>query len=218
MTSDRTFPKRFTRIDDLTRADHYYLNDKDTCYFIGEYTARQGFNYSTTNNLILNFKKAMNRRDKPEWTYKEQAIKQAAMAFRIALGNTLDQLTFVPIPPSKTKGDPLYDDRLKQMLCAIQPNTGLDIRELIVQTSSTEAVHSSVVRPKLSELGKLYRIDEALIGPKPKTIAIIDDILTTGAHFRAIESLLSTRFPASQIIGLFLARRVPNTSDFEELE
>ena len=66
MTSDVAFPGRFTEIDELTRPDHSWLTDDDRCYFLGEYTARQGYSYSPTNNLILNFKKEMDRREKPE--------------------------------------------------------------------------------------------------------------------------------------------------------
>jgi len=60
MTSDATlFPERLTKIDELTRADHTYLNDRDECLFFGDYSARKGFAHSATNNLILNFKKAI---------------------------------------------------------------------------------------------------------------------------------------------------------------
>ena len=64
--SDDTFPHRLTRIDALARPDHGYLTEDDHCYFIGEYTARKGFAYSASNNLLLNFKKGMDRRGRPE--------------------------------------------------------------------------------------------------------------------------------------------------------
>jgi hypothetical protein len=35
----------------------------------------------------------------------------------------------------------------------------------------------------------------------------LDDVLTTGAHFRAAKRVLHARFPQAQIIGLFVARR-----------
>ena len=125
-TSRETFPQRLTKVDDLVRADHSYLRESDHCFFIGEYTARAGFLFSATNNLILNFKKEMGRRGLPEWPYKRKAILEAAVAVRTAteyLGwDTLRRLTFVPIPPSKVKGDHLYDDRLMQMLNEMYPS------------------------------------------------------------------------------------------------
>ncbi len=153
MTSASTFPQRLAEIDDLSRADHAYLTEADRCYFIGEYTARRDFSYSATNNLILNFKKSVNRRGLPEWGYKEEAIATAAAAFRRALHvSALDLLTFVPVPPSKAPGDALYDNRLTRMLRAIRPHPPLDIRELIIQTQSTEAAHCRVVRPRPGEI------------------------------------------------------------------
>ena len=219
MTSAGAFAHRFTRIDDLSRPDHWHLAAGDACYFLGEYTARQGFAYSDTNQLIINFKKQMDRRELPEWRYKQVAIRQAAEAFRKGLNpEALERLTFVPIPPSKAKGHPLYDDRLTLMLHAIRREPPLDIRELIVQTESTEAAHGLEDRPRPEKIEALYQVDESLSAPPPRTIAVVDDILTTGAHFRAAHAILSARFPTVAIVGLFIARRVPNTADPGEFE
>jgi hypothetical protein len=49
--------RRLTKIDELTLPDHYRLEPTDDCYFIGEYTARGGYEQSDTNDLILNLKK-----------------------------------------------------------------------------------------------------------------------------------------------------------------
>lgn len=62
MTSASTFPQRLTKIDDLTRPDHFYLTPEDACYFLGEYTARKGYAFSPTNQLVLNFKKSLDKR------------------------------------------------------------------------------------------------------------------------------------------------------------
>ena len=217
MTSAGTFAHRFTRIDDLSRPDHWHLAEGDACYFIGEYTARQGYAYSDTNQLILNFKKTVDRRELPEWRYKQAAIRLAAEGFRKGLNpEALDRLTFVPIPPSKSKGHPLHDDRLTRMLHAVRREPPLDIRELIVQTESTEAAHGLEGRPRPEEIEALYHVDESLSAPPPRTIAVVDDILTTGAHFRAAHAILSARFPTATVVGLFIARRVPNSADPDE--
>ena len=151
MTSASTspFPQHFSRIDELTRQEHAYLTEADNCFFIGEYTAEQGYAYSETNSLISNFKKGMERQGLPEWPYKERDILRVADVFRASIPeDALNHLTFVPIPPSKAKDDLLYDDRLTRMLNLIRPNPPLDVRELIVQAESTEAVHiSSEKRP-----------------------------------------------------------------------
>lgn len=217
MKLSSAFPQRLIKVDNLTLSDHSYLNQADEIYFIKEYTARQGFSYSPTNSLILNFKKSMARRGMPDWHYKDEAIRTAAGEFRLALHpEALDSLTFVPIPPSKAKADPLHDDRLTRMLNAIRPKPRLDIRELIVQTESTEAAHRQARRPRPEEIERLYHVNESLTKPAPNHIALVDDMLTTGAHFRAAQSILSNHFPQADFVGLFLSRRVPYTSDPED--
>ena len=118
----------------------------------------------------------------------------------------------------KARGDAFYDDRLTRMLYAIRREPPLDVRELLFQTESTEAVHANDERPGPEEIGTLYRIDENLIKPTPSVIAIVDDILTTGSHFRAATTILSSHFPDTDIIGLFIARRVPEAVDPEEFD
>ena len=104
--------------DDLSRFDHQYLTPDDMCFFFGEYTPGLGYKGSKTNDLILNFKKPPDRKITPQWKYKEDAIERIAEAFKRSLEvEKLQKVTLVPIPPSKVKGDPLYDDR---MLCVLE--------------------------------------------------------------------------------------------------
>ena len=217
MTSAGTFPRRLTKIDDLTRPDHSYLTATDVCYFLGEYTARKGFAFSATNHLVFNLKKGMDRRGRPEWPYKAIAIQTVAEALRAALNDRARQtLTFVPAPPSKAKTDPLYDDRLAQVLRGVWPGQATDVRELIVQPTSSDAAHDRDNRPRPAELEARYVIDRGLLRPVPKILAVVDDLVTTGAHFVAIRNMLRREFPDSQIVGIFIARRVPEAADVED--
>jgi len=219
MTSAGTFPNRLTEIDDLSRPDHSYLSAEDNCYFLGEYSAHKGFAFSATNQLIINLKKGLERRDRPEWPYKARAIRTAGEALRASLTDDASgMLTFVPIPPSKAKGDPLYDDRLLQVLRGVWPGRAIDIRELVLQPESTDAVHDQQERPKPAELEARYAIDRQLLQPAPQIIAVVDDVITTGAHFVAIRNLLRREFPDTKIVGLFIARRVPEAVDVEDFD
>ena len=65
-------------------------------------------------------------------------------------------------------------------------------------------------RPTPPQIEAGYRLDEALATPESRFIAIVDNVLTTGAHFRTASSVLAARFPAVQIVDLFIARRVPD--------
>ena len=208
VTSKRNFPRHATLVDELTRRDHYYLDETDNCVFIGEYTARAGYQHSQTNQLILNLKKGVDRRGLREWRYKELAITRAARTFEAVLTNeALDEWTFVPIPPSKARSDPAYDDRMSRVVQTIRPSRPVDARELIVQTETMDAAHDRDDRPGPREIAALYRIDETLTAPKPTALVVVDDVLTTGAHFKAAQSVLQTQFPGVPVYGLFVARR-----------
>lgn len=217
MTSGTPFPHNLTEVDQLTRMDHYHLDGDDDCFFLGEYTARQGFAYSETNSLILNLKKTPDKRDKYEWRYKEHAIVVAAQALKNSIKESwLRNATFVPIPPSKAKDDPMYDDRMSRLVQSIDADHPVDCRELIVQTESTEAAHEQEDRPGPDEIRTLYSIDPDLADPPPSRIVICDDVLTTGAHFKAAKSVLEQEFPTAEIVGCFIARRVPEAIDIEQ--
>lgn len=216
MTSVSTFPRRLTTIDELIRPDHHYLGTDDTCVFLGEYTARKGHTYSATNQVVLNFKKTVDRRGRPEWRYKENTIRDLGAAFGAAIKSEwLAAATLVPMPPSKARTDPLYDDRMVRMLHAIPAHRPLDIRELLLQDQTAEASHDADVRPGPDEIAARYRIDQLISEPAPTTIALFDDVITTGAHFIAAKRVLQHRYPQARIVGFFVARRVPDTTDFE---
>jgi hypothetical protein len=210
--------ERLTRIDRLTRPDHSYLEDEDECLYLGEYTARRGYAYSDTNQLILNLKKPMDRRDRSEWRYKVAAIETVAQDLRRLLGlDGIEGATFVPVPPSRAKDDPEYDDRLLQVLRQVAAGHDGDIRELVLQPETMDAFHSGGDRPSIRELIEAYRLDEAAThAPRNGAFVIFDDVLTTGAHFKAVQAVLCDRFPDVRTFGLFVARRVPEAGNVED--
>ena len=199
-----------TKLDELYLYHHWRLDPTDECYFGGEYTAGQGYAHSATNQLILNLKKKMERRGLPDWGYKARAIHQAAAELGGSLvPQYLASATFIPIPPSKVFGDPEYDDRMTQVVRLL--GAGVDARELVVQVESMHDAHTAENRPGPEVLYKNYRIAGAFSHPAPTQIAIVDDVLTTGAHFKAMRRILNERFPEARIVGIFVARRVPGT-------
>lgn len=205
-------PTKLSKVDGLLLADHSYLDAGDECYFIGEYTARAGYAFSPTNDVIQNLKKPMDRRGLPEWKYKEWAINRTGDMLREAIPQEwLTTATLVPVPPSKAKDDPRYDDRLLRVLERLGTGVELDIRELVLQRTSTTAAHESDDRPRPAELFALYTVDETKVEPEPERLVVFDDMLTTGCHFKAIARVLRDRFPNKPIIGLFIARRAPGS-------
>ncbi len=210
---------RLQRIDQLLLPDHYYLSLDDECYFYGEYTAKGGFAHSDTNRLILNFKKEMNRKGKPDWKYKADAIKEVANIFTsLTLWPQLQKFTWIPIPPSRDKNDPDHDDRLIQTLHAMKARfQSLDVRELIKIKKSRRAAHGNENRPTPQHHYVNFEIDESLAAPVPVSAIIFDDVVTTGSGFKAMKRLVSERFPGVKIIGIFIARTSRETGDQQQV-
>jgi hypothetical protein len=199
---------QLTKVDELVRGDHSYLEDDDVCYFLREYTAYVGYTHSATNDLISNLKKPVSRRGRPEYRWKQWAIDTAGDELKAAINpKWLAGAVLVPMPPSKTSTDPEYDDRMVQVAARIANGAGADVRELLVRNQSMPAQHQSSAPRSISALLSCLEINEALREPPPSHIGVLDDMLTTGAHFRAARTLLAKHFPSSQIIGVFIARR-----------
>ena len=218
-----TMPLRFNVVGDLERPDHAHLPLDATCYFWGEYTPHRhtqgrGWDYSPTNKLITNFKKKLDRRGEFDWRYKQQAINTIGMAF----ANMLDWpaihgtgWALVPVPPSRERADPLYDDRMSQVLLTIRnrANLALDIRDCLSFSGAFAASHESDDRPTPTQLYNELIFDPTVgqLDSPPSGIFLFDDMLTTGAHFLAVRQRLQEAFGNIPVVGCFVSRRrLPN--------
>lgn len=209
-------------IDDSNRAAHYYLTPDDQCYFMHEFTARKGFGYSPGNQFIFNFKKSPTKRHEAHYQHKLRAITTAITWYRSIfdqVDGVYDGCTFVPVPPSKIRGDPEYDDRMWQVVKGICEGKRADARELIRQSSSYDAAHlagEAKARIKPAALQDLYSLDPT---PPKSTVLLFDDVLSAGCHYRAAKSAILSQYPETEVVGFFLARRVlPDPfEDFDSL-
>lgn len=205
-------PRLLTEIDELLRPDHPHLRRGDRCFFLREYLPREGFAGGETNSLILNLKKSPERRGLPEWRYKERAIAHVASELRAALGPTwLTQGTLlVPIPPSKAPDDPRFDDRMEQVAGLVAGGTEAQMAPALRLRTSMEALHRRDDRRDIRELRARMEVIPGALDPVAiARIILLDDVLTTGAHFRAAQETLAEAVPARPIVGVFVARRVP---------
>jgi hypothetical protein len=218
-------PSIVSKLDDTTVGQHFLLDPTDICYHIWEYTRRGGFNASPTNNLVSNLKKKPSKlkANPKEAPWKERAVAYAAQALSQRIRREwIETLgTIVPIPSSKIVGHEDYDDRLARILNLAFGNQQADIRPLLVQTSSTIADHETTERQRFEELLRITQVDEALavLGVR-SNIMIFDDVLNSGKHFKVAQRLLSARFPGVPIVGVFLARCLPDPPvelEFESL-
>jgi hypothetical protein len=200
-------PTRFTKVDDLTRGDHFFIRPEDECFHLGEYISRAGYS-GATNDLIQNLKKPMDRQGRPEWRWKEWAIDRCAAMLRESFGGSgFGSGTVIPVPPSKAKTDPAYDDRLSQILQKASAQLNSDVREMVTQINTIGAAHDGD-RVPIHELIENYQFDAAMLGPLRQGRAFIfDDVLTTGRHFRAMKEKILEQYPNARVTGIFMARR-----------
>ena len=202
-------PNRLQKIDSLSRWNYHHLDEDDTVYYLGDYIPREGYSASATNQFIKNFKKPLSKRGRPEWPWKSRAIDLFAKAIVALIGEEAirERITFVPTPPSRARDDPDYDDRLWQTLQIVsQLVPGADCRDCITQARSIPAFHKNEgPRMPPSELSSLYAMESC--GPEHrKHVIILDDVITTGSHFKAMQLVIRRHWPEAQIYGLFAAR------------
>ena len=204
---------RFRRIGKSNIGDHHWLQPDDQCYYIKEYTSRKDFNYNKTNKLVGDLKKWPTCLDEHE--HKKSAILQCSRWLSKAINHEgLTTATLVPVPPSKAKADREYDDRMLRVCEGVCASFPVDMRELVLQRESTFTTHKNQNRNRgssdnrFNNLYENYRVAEKGTEPRPSTIGIVDDILTTGAHFKAMKLILKKRFPDVPIFGFFITRRI----------
>jgi hypothetical protein len=215
-------PRDLFIVDEGDRDEYRYIEEEDSCFYIWERMSqlwkpgaeRPDYAQYPVNQLISNLQiQPSVKISYPERYYwKDRAIKYAADALAALIPDDWrDGVTFVPIPPSKVDGDPEYDNRLLAILKTLRPKLP-DIRPLVVLDEDA-AVASKQKGLRPSERAEHYSIDDDYLDPAPDVIVLFDDVLTTGCHFKAIESVLKDRFPDVTVYGLFLARTVRPPND-----
>lgn len=202
-------------LEEENLSDCYYLEEGDICIYFGDYTPRGGYDCSDVNQLIVNLKKSIDRKDKEDYKYKDLAIEKCISMVKCVLNNVLAQtkepITIIPIPPSKSKEHQLYDDRMLRIATQASLNEErINVIEFVEQIHSTDAVHlSESSRPTPNQLQSNYRRLNQ-IPENSEVVLIFDDVLTTGSHFKAIKNLLLEQYPylEGKIYGLFIAKVV----------
>jgi len=214
-------PPPLLKIDESNRSAHYYIEEAHECFFFHEYTARKGYGHSAGNQLVINLKKSVLLKGQPQYRHKVQAIGECASMLRTAFDKAAwlyKEATIAPLPPSKVPTHPEYDDRMAQIVRRACDARGADVRQLVMQAQSYEASHTRAdgLRMKPHDLEAIYTLHA---DPPRDTVILIDDVLTTGAHFVAARNVIRAQYPEARVIGMFIARRVPSNpfEDFEAL-
>lgn len=165
-------------------------------------------NRETTTSRIQNFKKPLLLKGEPGWRYKEQAIARFAEDLRGALdpARFASDSVVCPMPPSLTKEEPLYDDRVVQLAKRLVDGTSLAVLELLETFKSRAAAHEGKNRPTEPELRASMRSVAIALPHGCKRVIILDDVYTAGLQFKVAQDMIRNRFPHVLVRGVFLAR------------
>lgn len=183
------------------------LSQDDECYYFLDHTSG-GYQESQANQDIFNLKKPMSRNGKADWHYKGKAIRKFSNDLSSFINGALlelDTTVLTAIPTSKRHDNPEYDDRLIQVIQNTSIATGIDWIETFEAKADMQESHNGGTRsieaisrntgmlPTASKLGDY------------ETCILVDDVITSGAHFIACKQILQKSFPHLEVIGAFWA-------------
>lgn len=211
-------------ISEVEFPDHSYLDAGDRCLFFLEYTPHGGYEASDGNDFISNLKKSVRKSGTREYKHKLEAIKIAGENLARTIAAAANKMVLIPTPPSKHRANPEYDDRMVRILRTYgrhskQLGYAPLALELVEQKTNIREAHASPDnRPSINELADNYRIRhkerEILRESGRKYVYVVDDMLTTGAHFKAMQKIILTAgIPGIKVMGIFLTRRIILTAD-----
>lgn len=200
-------------LDTSSIGDHSKIDVEDNIFYLEDYEAKGTFQGSNGNNIILNLKKSMDRKGTSEWIHKERAIREIADVIADVMNEgaeRVEKVYWIPVPPSKNKTDPLFDDRVYRILVLAHGLSGNHkhiVADVFQQTLSRDAFSTKKIARSIEDLTANYVMgDIPKYNPKTDAIVIFDDVLTTGCHFKAIEGMIRDKYDDPDITGIFVAR------------
>lgn len=194
------------RIDQIIMSRYPHLNSSDVAGFAREYQPGQGYQAGQTNQLINNFKKDISKKNTPQWYWRNQAVGQFASEFNTLIGSlSVPNIYVTSIPSSKTKNDPNYDNRFEDMFSILKSNNNkvIDVWP-VTATTSTQSSHLGGTRNP-SQIMANYQWN-GFSETEPTTLFVLDDVVTSGSHFRAFSDFCRANNYNGEIIGVFWAR------------
>lgn len=213
----------WTIIDELEMRALPNINDQDLCFYYLNRTSG-GFSASVANDLIDDFKKdvARFRNNSYVMGYKQRAIKTIAEALSNFVVDTLgsalaagQSVSLVPMPTSLPPDHPDYDDRLVR-LCELASNhDGVRVDDVLHARAAMVKSHLGGTRvPEI--IARNIEFDG--FPTAPDYAILVDDVLTTGAHYAACRDIIrrSPKNRPAALIGAFLCIHRSDYVNYED--
>ena len=189
-------------IDELDRP--YYLNDEDYCVYAREHVDG-GYEASKSNQMIFNYKKPITYKNTTQWFYKLHSI--GLFASELNLLRFPKNSILIPAPTSKPRTSALFDSRIDDSLSKlIEYRSDLIIQKIIDVNNELLSVHSEGGSRRPEDLIPFLEVSDFTIQPLPNRVFFVDDLITSGGHFRACKTVFNKKYPDIQFIGVFWAR------------
>lgn len=200
----------------MSAANHRCLNKNDLCiYYRDKERHVFGSPFTETNSVIANFKKRPSLcKSNPQMaSYKEQGIKTIAHdVARLFQRSPQKSFLLIPAVTSKSCDDPDFDDRLIKVCSYVAealPNVWF--ADLLYIKSSIPPAHTGGTRDA-SSLRSNIGVRQGYDLSGYDYVLIFDDVLTTGAHFKACQMALEEVY-GIKACGMFWAREESYAQD-----
>lgn len=205
--------KRWRVVDESDWLENISRKSDFKLYYARIYPPGEGFKYSDTNNYILNLKISPSEKNRIQ--HKNQAIdlfSQEVSEFLIdklpSNDSPLD-LVLVPIPPSKSPSDDNYDDRMLTVARKISQRVPqVRYADLLSTIQSKKSFSKSGNTRDTRQILDNLQVNEILLDStlhQNSKCVLIDDVLTSGAHFVAAQEKLF-QYSINVRAGIFWAK------------
>lgn len=220
--------------DELTGilSNRPYLRENDWCVYAREYQSGKDYRAGETNSFISNFKKSASKIkpkygrllsfdgpaktikvSSPQSHYRREAVgkfkEEIKQLFKQIKLEATQNITVTAIPSSKRRDDPEYDNRFEDLFNELAKEySGLCVEWPVEIKQTVQSAHGSTkVRPFPEQIKANYSW-KGFKREFPKRLYVFDDVITTGAHFRAFSDFLRDNEYNGEIVGVFWAKAI----------
>lgn len=193
------------RCEESISCPRYLLAADTYTYYLLEYVSGGSYKQFPGVSCVCNFKMPVEAKHEYRWDYKQEAIHYFANQIILGINPPRDDTILIPMPTSKPRRHPEFDSRLDDVVNIIYHTTGQQIGFNFDVKQDALAYHNSgAPRNPAAIMDNIY-FTPFQTRP-PLNIVLIDDVVTTGAHFLACERILKQAEPSATVTGLFLAK------------